>query len=80
MITGCKYVDLTQSVITRVYRTIINKNLKKCAGSFAKPAIQYVLGRWVNQGSGPVESDLHGANDDVRNNPQRDDIEDEPRQ
>ena len=35
---------LTQSVIARVYKTIINKNLKKCAASPAKPAIQYTLG------------------------------------
>ena len=51
MTTGCRCGDLTQSVITRVYRTIINKNLKKCAGSFAKPAIQYVLGCRVSEGS-----------------------------
>lgn len=46
---GCRCGDLTQSVITRVYKTRINRNLKKCAASFARPAIQYVLDCPISQ-------------------------------
>ena len=34
---------LTNSVMTKVYSTMMNKNLKKWAASCASPAIQYVL-------------------------------------
>jgi len=40
---GANFGTLTQSVITRVYKTMINKNLKKFAASPANPAIQYTL-------------------------------------
>jgi len=33
----------TKRVIARVYRARMKRNLKKCAGSSARPAIQYVL-------------------------------------
>lgn len=38
----------------RVYRTITNKNLKKCAASRARPAIQYVLYRRISEHSRPM--------------------------
>ena len=33
----------TKRVIARVYRASMKRNLKKCAASGARPAIQYVL-------------------------------------
>ena len=33
----------TKRVMARVYKTRIKRNLKKCAASCARPAIQYVL-------------------------------------
>ena len=37
-------VALTKRVMANVYKTKMNRNLKKCAASCARPAIQYVLG------------------------------------
>ena len=59
---------------------MMNKNLKKCAASPARPAIQYVLIminlRPTTTGG---QQDSHGCNNDVRDQPQRDYIEDESR-
>lgn len=39
-IRGVSERALTNSVIARVYKTRMNRNLKKCAASSARPAIQ----------------------------------------
>lgn len=63
-----------------MYKTRIKRNLKKCAASWAKPAIQYVLKR-VNcqQPETPVQQtgSSHSRNDDGRYDPKRDHVEDE---
>lgn len=59
---------------------MISKHLKKCAGSPARPAIQYVLISINQRCKTGSQQDSHGGNYDVRDEPQWDHIKNESRQ
>lgn len=74
--------EFTKRVMASVYSTRMNRNLKKCAASWARPAIQYVLraGQCLLLPRSAYDVGVHGGHDDCGDDPERDYIEYEARE